>query len=84
MRCLSEQAALSERRLDQVTGGQTYPFSYGYNLAGALTSERYPSGHVLTMLYDPAGRTSQVAGAKGDNTTTYVSNLMYAPQGTPT
>jgi len=69
---------------NQVTGGQTYPFSYGYNLAGALTSETYPSGRVLTMLYDPAGRTSQVAGAKGGNTTTYVSNLMYAPQGTPT
>src|SRR5581483_3814599 len=27
----------------QVTQGQTYSFSYNYNVAGALTSETYPS-----------------------------------------
>src|SRR5581483_3664577 len=31
----------------QTTNGKTYLFSYKYNLAGALTSETYPSGRVV-------------------------------------
>jgi len=69
---------------NQGIGGQTYPFSYAYNLAGALTSETYPSGRVLTMTYDNANRASQLSGAVGGNTTTYVSNFIYAAQGAAT
>ena len=35
--------------------------SYGYNLAGAMTSQTYPSGRVITTEYDTAGR---LAGVK--------------------
>jgi YD repeat-containing protein len=42
----------------QATAGQSYGFSYSYNLAGALTSETYPSGRVVTTGYDGGtGRT---------------------------
>jgi YD repeat-containing protein len=37
-----------------MTAGQSYNFSYTYNLAGALTSETYPSGRVVTSRYDGA------------------------------
>jgi YD repeat-containing protein len=35
-------------RSSQQMDGQTYAFSYTYNLAGGLTSETYPSGRVVT------------------------------------
>jgi YD repeat-containing protein len=45
--------------------GQTYGFSYTYDLAGDLTSEMYPSGRVLNTTFDvgtrPATVTSQGA-----------------------
>ena len=40
----------------QTTDGQTYPMSYQYNLAGAMTSETYPSGKVVATEYGAAGR----------------------------
>ena len=46
----------------QVTGGRKYSFSYGYNLAGALTSETHPSGRVVSTGYDGANRPVTVAG----------------------
>ena len=45
----------------QTTDGVAYPMSYGYNLAGAMTSQTYPSGRVITTEYDIAGR---LAGVK--------------------
>ena len=68
----------------QVTGGQTYGFSYGYDLAGSLTSETYPSGRVITTGYDGAERTAQVTGSISGQQTNYLSQLVYAPQGAPT
>ncbi len=70
--CLGRVTASS-----QVTSGQTYTFGYGYNLAGALTSETYPSGRVVTTAYDNASRVSAVASG----TTTYVQAIQYAPHG---
>ncbi len=43
------------QQLEQAAG-QTYSFRYSYNLAGALTSETYPSGRVITNSYDGANR----------------------------
>ncbi len=63
----------------QVVAGQTYSFGYGYNLTGALTSETYPSGRVITTGYDLANRVSQVSGPAGN----YVSAVGYAPHGAP-
>ena len=45
----------------QTTGGQSYTMAYGYDRAGNLTSQRYPSDRVVDYVYDGAGR---IAGAK--------------------
>jgi RHS repeat-associated protein len=45
----------------QSTGGVTYTMpDYRYDLAGNLTSEKYPSGRVVETKYDVAGRVSGV------------------------
>ncbi len=48
----------------QQVNGLTYGFTYTYNLAGALTSETYPSGRVVTTGYDAANRPTTVGPAK--------------------
>jgi RHS repeat-associated protein len=65
----------------QVTSDETYTFSYGYNLAGALTSETYPSGRVVSTGYDGANRPSAVTGMLSTGQTTYTSGVTYAPHG---
>ena len=47
----------------QTTVGQTYSMVYGYDLAGYLVSETYPSGRVVTTTYDTAGRLAGVQDA---------------------
>jgi YD repeat-containing protein len=66
---------------NQVTAGQTYSFSYGYNLAGALLSETYPSGRVVTTGYDAASRATSVSGQAGPTTTNYITQAAYWPHG---
>ena len=39
----------------QYIGTQEYDLEYAYNLAGQLTSEKYPSGKIVTMAYDAKG-----------------------------
>ncbi|MBK7704823.1 MAG: RHS repeat protein [Acidobacteria bacterium] len=48
----------------QTIGDQSYQLEYGYNLAGQLTSQKYPSGRVVTAGYDSKGRLSTVADAQ--------------------
>ena len=62
---------------NQITGGVTYPFTYGYNLAGGLESEGYPSGRQISMCYDVAGRMSKVSGSQ----TSYASAVGYQLDG---
>lgn len=52
----------------QITDRQTYTMSYGYNLAGALTWQQYPSGKTVSTEYDHAGR---IAGVKSEQTGNY-------------
>jgi RHS repeat-associated protein len=52
----------------QRTESQDYRLEYGYNLAGEMTSEKYPSGKVVASEYDAAGR---LAGVKNQATGTY-------------
>ena len=52
----------------QTTAGQEYLMSYGYDLAGNMTSETYPSGKVMLMEYEAAGR---LAGVKKQGSATY-------------
>lgn len=40
-----------------------YPMSYGYDLAGNMTSETYPSGRQVITEYDSAGRTAGIRAA---------------------
>jgi YD repeat-containing protein len=63
--------------------GQTYSFSYAYDLSGALTSETYPSGRVIRTTYDGAGRANAVTGTLGTQQTNYVSGVQYWPHGAP-
>jgi RHS repeat-associated protein len=66
----------------QVTDNQPYVMSYGYNLAGMLTSETYPSGRVVRTSYDSAGRISQLSGQKsGEADKTYASSFAYTAHG---
>ena len=50
------------------SGNQTYSMSYTYNIAGGMTSEKYPSNKVVVTEYDKAGR---ISGVKKDATTYY-------------
>ena len=55
-----------------------YEVFRNYNLAGAVTSQTYPSGHAVSYAYDTAGRTSSFAGNIGDGVTrTYASSFIY-------
>ena len=66
----------------QGTAGYTYPFSYAYNLAGALTVESYPSGRVITMPRDSLNRPTQIQGVlAGQQPVTYAAGISYAPHG---
>jgi RHS repeat-associated protein len=60
----------------QVTGSQTFPFSYAYNRLGGLQTITYPSGRTVTMGFDNAGR---ISGVTNQGTgLQYASNLSYA------
>lgn len=61
----------------QTVGADTYTLGYGYNHAGQLTSQSYPSGRTLTYSYDDAGRAAGLA----DATRTYLSGLSYGAHG---
>ena len=72
---------------NQVTDGQTYSLGYGYNRAGAHVSITYPSGRVISMEYDAAGRMAGVrdqqsgvyyVGAAGTDST---NRMKYAAHG---
>ncbi len=71
----------------QQTGGVNYTVGpVTYNLAGAVTSLRYPSGHTVSYRYDAAGRLGDSAGQPafsgnlGDDVVrTYASEVLYQP-----
>lgn len=66
----------------QVTDGQTYVMAYGYDRAGNMISETYPSGRVVTTAYDQAGDIASVAGQKaGEAQKTYASEFSHAAHG---
>lgn len=45
----------------QTAAGADYRFEYTYDLAGNLTTEKYPSGRLVTTTYDFAGRPRAVS-----------------------
>ncbi len=58
----------------QTVGDQTHSMSYSYNLGGALTSQAYPSGRVVSYAFDDASRLSQVSSGS----TIYASQFDYS------
>ncbi|MBK8151365.1 MAG: RHS repeat protein [Acidobacteria bacterium] len=64
----------------QTIGDQSYQLEYGYNLAGQLTSEKYPSGRIVTNGFDAKGRMTSVADADR----TYLSGVTFGAATLPT
>ena len=66
----------------QQTGAVNYQLSADYNLAGAVKSLIYPSGHTITNTYDLAGRLSGFSGNLGDGVNrNYSTEMVYSPFG---
>lgn len=66
---LMGRTASSEQTVDT----QTYVMEYGYDLADTLTSQKYPSGRIVTYAFDDAARLSQVSSGS----TVYASQFDY-------
>lgn len=62
----------------QSIGNQVYQLEYGYNLAGQLVSEKYPSGKILTATVDNFGVTQAIADAQK----TYLNGVTFDSRGT--
>jgi RHS repeat-associated protein len=67
----------------QTTDGQSYTTAYGYNLAGALLAETYPSGRVVKNILDADGELSMVQSKKNQNAGfwTYAAHFTYTAAG---
>jgi RHS repeat-associated protein len=66
----------------QQTAGSNYQVTATYNLAGAIASETYPSGHIVSYGYDSAGRANAMTGRLGDGRSrTYATGISYSPFG---
>jgi hypothetical protein len=64
------------------TALQTYGFTYGYDLAGEMVTESYPSGRTISMGYDVAGRLNNLGGTKtGESAKTYAQQVNYWAHG---
>ena len=68
-------------RSAQVTNGQTYSFSYTYDLSGALVAETYPSGRVVSNSYDSAGRVNGLSSTVSSESRSYASGIQYTAHG---
>jgi len=64
-----------------VMNGQTYGFSYTWDLSGDLLTETYPSGRVLSFTYDGAQRATALSGSLANATTPYLYLATYWPSG---
>ena len=65
----------------ETTGGQSYPLSYLYNLAGGLEEVVYPSGRRVKSCYDGAGRAKEVQDVTGAPPKSFAAVGLYAPHG---
>ncbi len=58
----------------QTVGDHSYTMSYEYNLGGAMTTEHYPSGRIVTYAFDDGARLSQVSSGS----TVYANQFDYS------
>jgi RHS repeat-associated protein len=63
---------------DQTTGAVKLTTKTSYDAAGRISTVRYPSGHIITDLYDPTS--GQLTGIEVDGET-LVANATYQPFG---
>jgi RHS repeat-associated protein len=63
----------------QAIGNQSYNLQYGYNLAGQLVAQKYPSGKVVNIAVDGIGRLATVSDAQR----TYLTGASFNNQGLP-
>ena len=61
--------------------GNQYQISYGYNLAGELTSITDPSGAQVSYNYDATGRLSSMPASGYTGVTNFLSNAQYRASG---
>ncbi len=67
---------------NQATTWQQYNMTRAYNLAGAVSSQTYPSGRSVSYSYDNAGRLSGFTGNIGDGAPrTYATSISYHAAG---
>lgn len=71
----------------QTMGAQPYDFTYQYNVSGALTYMKYPSGREISMGIDGAGRVNKMrrgstaVGACSAQVDCYVRDVAYSAHG---
>ncbi len=65
------------KKHNQIVGANTYEMNYGYNLAGQLTSEKYPSTRMVNYNFQTGYGLTSV----NDASNTYLSAMTYTPHG---
>lgn len=65
------------KKQTQTVGMNSYVLEYGYNLAGQIISEKYPSGRTINFQVDNIGRLSTIS----DIQRIYVSGIQYSSHG---
>ena len=72
----------ADRQITTSRTANSYSMSYGYDLAGNLTSQTYPSGKEYRTSYDNAGRVDGVSRyISSVLDKTYASGFSYMPHG---
>lgn len=65
----------------QEVDGQSYPMSYGYDFAGHIISQTYPSGRIVKNKFDQAARIKEISGQATGQAyeKLYASQITYTP-----
>lgn len=71
----------SRTEADTWSNSGTYPLTYGYNLAGQVTSLTYPSGAVIQYTYNGNNQVASISVTVDGATTPILTNVQYAPFG---
>lgn len=66
----------------KTVGGISFVTSYAYTSGGALTTITYPSGRVISYLYDSNGRVIKVTETKDGKTSDIITSVTYNTNGT--
>src|SRR6266478_8958148 len=68
----------------QITGSTPYPFTYGYDIGGNLTSMTLPTNRQINYTYDDQSRLGSVISIVNGVPQTVASTFGYAPYGAMT